>query len=89
MKRNFMRNKTVNSVSKLELKNSLIESMHKNTYAIDYIINQLRYTEDILGYNPDDEVAKQNYKDLKYIEFILKYMEDSYRKSAKEIGVII
>lgn len=75
------------NVSKLELKNSLIESMQKNKMALDYTLRCIHRNEDILGYNSEDIMAQNDLQDLKYIEFILRYIEDSYRKSAKGIGV--
>lgn len=83
------KNRIMQSVSKLELKNSLIESMEKNDMAFDYVQDKIRECENILNYNPDDLLTQKDYENLKYIEFVLKYIEDSYRKSAKTIGVVI
>lgn len=75
------------NVSKLELKNSLIESMQKNKMALDYVLRLIHRNEDNLSYNREDVMAQNDLQDLKYIEFVLRYLEDSYRKSAKGIGV--
>lgn len=75
------------NVSNREIANSLLESLSYNDNALDYIKNQIYRTENILNYKPEDKEIQEQLKIEKYIEFVLKFTEDSYKKSLKKVGV--
>lgn len=75
------------NVSNREIANSLLESLSHNDDALDYIKNQIYRTENILNYKPEDKEVQEQLKTEKYIEFVLKFTEDSYKKSLKKVGV--
>jgi len=77
------------NVSNRELANSLLESIAHNDDAIDYIKNQISRTENVLGYMPEDKEVQEQLKIEKYIEFILNFTDDSYKKSLKKLGVVL
>ena len=61
-----------NNVSKLELRNSLKETISKNEDALDYLQNRISTVDNLVKYNENDNVSKEELKNLKYIEFCLK-----------------
>lgn len=77
------------NVSNRELANSLLESIAHNDDAIDYIKNQISRTENVLGYMPEDKQVQEQLKIEKYIEFVLKFTDDAYKKSLKKLGVVV
>lgn len=81
--------KRMKNVSNRELANSLLESIAHNDDAIDYIKNQISRTENVLGYMPEDKQVQEQLKIEKYIEFILNFTDDSYKKSLKKLGVVV
>ena len=75
------------NVSKLELTNSLLQSIDYNDSALDYIENVLNKAEDNLKYNPDDKDFEEIVSVLKYIKFSLNYLDKQYKDSLKRLGV--
>lgn len=75
-----MFNKNINNKKLIE---SLRESLLLNSNAQDYVENEISKAKDILQYNEDDSIAKENLDNLNYIKFTLKFLEDSYNKSLK------
>lgn len=81
--------KKIKNVSNRELANSLLESLAHNDDAIDYIKNQIYRTENVLGYMPEDKETQERLKIEKYIEFVLNFTDESYKKSLKKLGVVV
>lgn len=81
--------KKMKNVSNRELANSLLESLAHNDDAIDYIKNQIYRTENVLGYKPEDKEVQEQLKIEKYIEFVLNFTDESYKKSLKKLGVVV
>lgn len=74
-------------VSKLELKNSLLQSISYNDDALDYIQNQIYRTENVLKLDPSDTLVQEQLNTEKYIQFSLRYLDKSYTDSLKKLGV--
>ena len=74
-----------NNVSKLELRNSLKETISKNEDALDYLQNRISTVDNLVKYNENDNVSKEQLKNLKYIEFCLKYLDGLYRDNLKKV----
>lgn len=74
-----------NNVSKLELRNSLKETISKNEDALDYLQNRISTVDNLVKYNENDNVSKEELKNLKYIEFCLKYLDGLYRDNLKRV----
>ena len=54
-----------NNVSKLELRNSLKETISKNEDALDYLQNRISTVDNLVKYNENDNVSKEELKNLK------------------------
>ncbi len=74
-------------VSKLELKNSLLETLSHNDDALDYIQNCIYKTENILGLDPSDKQVQEQLNIEKYIQFTLRYLDKQYTDNLKKLGV--
>ena len=74
-------------VSKLELKNSLLETLSHNDEALDYIQNEIYKTENVLGYDPSDKQVQDTLNIQKYIQFTLRYLDKQYTDNLKKLGV--
>ena len=74
-----------NNVSKLELRNSLKETISKNEDALDYLQNRISTVDNLVKYNENNNVSKEELKNLKYIEFCLKYLDGLYRDNLKKV----
>lgn len=74
-------------VSKLELKNSLLESLDNNDKALDYIQNAIYRTDNILKLDPLDKSVQEQLNIEKYIQFTLNYLDKMYTDSLKKLGV--
>ena len=81
----IMRNER--KVSKLELKNSLLETLSHNDSALDYIQNEIYKTENILGIDPSDNLVQETLNNQKYIKFTLEYLDKQYTDNLKKLGV--
>lgn len=73
-----MFNKNVNNKKLIE---SLQKSLQLNASAQDYVENQINKAKDILHFNDNDCSIKVDLENLSYIQFTLKFLEDSYNKS--------
>lgn len=80
-----MRN--VRKVSKLEEKNSLLETLSYNEDALDYIQNQIYQTNNILKLDPLDKEIEGRLNTEKYIKFSLEYLDKCYTDRLKKLGV--
>ena len=67
------------------LVNSLKETISKNEYALDYLQNRISTVDNLVKYNENDNVSKEELKNLKYIEFCLKYLDGLYRDNLKKV----
>lgn len=76
-----------NTCSKLELKNSLLETLKHNDDALDYIQNQIYASENVLGYMPEDKETQERLNIEKYIQFSLNYLDKMYSDNLKKLGV--
>ena len=74
-------------VSKLELKNSLLETLSHNDSALDYIQNEIYKTENVLGIDPADKQVQESLNIQKYIKFTLEYLDKQYTDTLKKLGV--
>lgn len=81
--------KNYRKVSKLEEKNSLLETIKHNELALDYIQNQIYETENILGIAPEDKYIQEKLNAEKYIKFSLEYLDKCYTDRLKKLGVKI
>lgn len=79
--------KKIKKVSNNELINCLLQSLEYNTEALDYMKNEISRLEDLLKYNSNDAEVSRILKIYKYIEFSLKFLDDSYNESLKKLGV--
>lgn len=77
------------NVSKLELKNSLLETIEHNNNALDYIQNEIYKTENILGVDPKDVQVQETLNIQKYIKFTLEYLDKQYSDNLRKLGVKI
>ena len=74
-----------NNVSKLELRKSLEETIKKNDIALDYLQNKISFVDNLVKYNENDDVSKEELNNLRYIEFCLKYLDGLYRDNLKKV----
>lgn len=81
------RMKREKKVSKIELQNSLLETLSNNDKALDYIKNQIFRTDNVLKLDPSDEVVQEQLNIEKYIEFTLNYLDKMYCDNLKKLGV--
>ncbi len=77
----------VKNVSKLELKNSLLETLKHNNDALDYIQNCIYRTENVLKLDPSDKSVQDQLNIEKYIQFSLNYLDKMYVDNLKNLGV--
>lgn len=73
--------------SKLEVINSLKESIRKNSHALDSLenwINSLKYR---INYNEKDFEAKEDLEVLQYMYITLQFLDKQYKDSLKRLGV--
>lgn len=74
-------------VSKLEEKNSLLQTLDYNNLALDYIQNQIYRTENVLKLDDTDTNVKTQLSTEKYIKFSLEYLDKCYSDRLKKLGV--
>lgn len=74
------------NVKSVEVLNSLRVTLSQNDEALDYVENNIRHTQDMLGYSPDDIILQQDLKTLQYIRFSLEYLDKVYTKTYKKYG---
>lgn len=74
------------NVTKLEMKNSLLQTLEYNSEALDFIENESHKYEDLLKYDDLDGSIKNIQNILKYIKFSLNYLDDMYNESLKKLG---
>lgn len=74
-------------VSKKELIDSLKDSIRKNRDALVYITCQKNRLLDALKFNENDLIAKDEYRNVCYIEFCLKFLYVQYKDSLSSMGV--
>lgn len=74
-------------VSKLELKNSLLETLDNNDKALDYIQNAIYRTDNVLKLDPSDKNVQEQLNTEKYIQFTLNYLDKMYSDNLKKLGV--
>lgn len=72
-------------VSREELKKSLRESIEKNSEALDYVKNRIPVVENLVNYNSEDSISRDELRNLKYIELTLNYLHGMYEDSLKKI----
>ncbi len=77
----------IRKVSKLEEKNSLLETLRHNEDALDYIQNQIYETENILNIDPGDAIIAGQLATERYIKFSLEYLDKCYTDRLKALGV--
>ena len=77
----------IRKVSKLEEKNSLLETLKHNEDALDYIQNQIYETENILNIDPGDAIIAGQLATERYIKFSLEYLDKCYTDRLKALGV--
>ena len=78
--------KRLKNISKQEQINSINQTLQYNSDALDYIQNEILRYEDMLLYKEDWKEGEEILNILKYIEFSLKYLDDSYNKSLILLG---
>lgn len=78
--------KRLKKISKQEQINSINQTLQYNSDALDYIQNEISRYEDMLLYKEDWKEGEETLNILKYIEFSLKYLDDSYNKSLILLG---
>lgn len=78
--------KNPKKVSKIEKINSLKQTLYYNSEALDYLKNEISRYENFVKYNEDDTQALNTLNVLKYIEFSLKYLDDTYEKGLILLG---
>lgn len=78
--------KSMKKVSKLEQKNSLKQTLYYNSEALDYVQNEIARYENLYKYNEDDMQVLNILNILRYIEFSLKYLDDTYEKGLMLLG---
>ena len=62
-------------VSKLEEKNSILETLSWNDLALDYIQNEIYRMDNLHKYDPQDKQIKESLDVLNYIKFSLEYFD--------------
>lgn len=75
-------NKKVNNK---ELAKALKESIEFNDNALDYIENEIRRKEDLLKITDISLDLENDLTNLKYIQFSLKYLQDSYENTLRSL----
>lgn len=78
--------KNPKKVSRIEKINSLKQTLYYNSEALDYLKNEISRYENFVKYNEDDTQALNTLNVLKYIEFSLKYLDDTYEKGLILLG---
>lgn len=78
--------KNPKKVSNIEKINSLNQSLYYNTEALDYIQNEISRYENFVKYNEEDTQSLNTLNVLRYIEFSLKYLDDTYNKGLILLG---
>lgn len=73
-------------VSNIEKINELNQSLYYNTEALDYIQNEISRYENFVKYNEEDTQSLYTLNTLRYIEFCLKYLDDTYNKGLILLG---
>lgn len=73
-------------VSNIEKINGLNQSLYYNTEALDYIQNEISRYENFVKYNEEDTQSLNTLNILRYIEFSLKYLDDTYNKGLILLG---
>lgn len=73
-------------VSNIEKINCLNQSLYYNTEALDYIQNEISRYENFVKYNEEDTQSLNTLNILRYIEFSLKYLDDTYEKGLILLG---
>lgn len=76
-------------VSKLEEKNSLLQTLDYNGLALDYIQNQIYKTENVLKLDEFDKNVQEQLNTEKYIKFSLEYLDKCYSDRLKKLGVSV
>lgn len=79
--------RNIRKVSKLEEKNSLLETLKYNDEALDYIQNQIYQTENILKLDPTDKIVEGRLNTERYVKFSLEYLDKCYCDRLKKLGV--
>lgn len=72
-------------VSNQELIKSLKESIQYNDSALDYIENEIRRKEDVIKITNNSLDLECDLKNLKYIQFALKYLSESYNNTLRSL----
>lgn len=75
-------------VSKLEEKNSILETLSWNDLALDYIQNEIYRMDNLHKFDTEDEQIKQSLDVLRYIKFSLEYLDKCYNDRLKKLGVV-
>lgn len=75
-------NKKVNNK---ELSKALKESIEFNDNALDYVENEIRRKEDLLKITDISLDLENDLTNLKYIQFSLKYLQDSYENTLRSL----
>lgn len=68
-------------VSNIEKINELNQSLYYNTEALDFVQNEIFKYENLYKYNEEDNCVLNTLNILRYIQFSLKYLDDTYSKS--------
>lgn len=76
-------NKKVNNK---ELAKALKESIEFNDNALDYVENEIRRKEDLLKITDISLDLDNDLTNLKYIQFSLKYLQDSYENTLRSLS---
>ena len=74
------------NVNKKELVDSLKKSIKMNSNALDYVENCINKCQDLLNYNENDLIAKNDLENLQYIKFTLNYLEKQYNESLRGLA---
>lgn len=78
--------KRISKIDNIQLKASIVESLEHNTEAMDYIENEKNRLIDLLKYRCVDDELSRIIEVLEYIQFSLKFLDDSYIKALSRIG---
>lgn len=78
--------KNPRKVSKLEQRNALVQTLEYNSNALDYVENEINRFENFVKYNENDMQSLNTLNVLKYIQFSLKYLDDTYNKGLMLLG---
>lgn len=74
------------NINKKELVDSLKKSIKMNSNALDYVENCINKCQDLLNYNENDLIAKNDLENLQYIKFTLIYLEKQYNESLRGLA---